>query len=102
MQAYYFLYLIIFLGFLFLLVRRVLLRRSSPSTQLFIKGLKAENEGLYDEAVVSYENALSEIKKTRFHRSLKIKICEKLKILHTVRTYKKDQDFIRKNDSWIS
>src|SRR5689334_1130495 len=101
MQAYYFLYLLIFLGVLFLLVRHLLLRRTSLSTRLFIKGLRAENEGLYDEAVVNYENALSEIKKSRFHRSLEIKICEKLKVLYTIRTYKEDQDFIRQNNSWI-
>jgi len=101
MLAYYFLYLLIFLGVLFLLVRHLLLRRTSLSAQLFIKALRAENEGLYDEAVVSYENALSEIKKNRFHRRLEIRICEKLKLLHTVRTYKKDQNFIRKNNSWI-
>jgi hypothetical protein len=102
MQAWYFLYLLIILGVLFLLVRYLLLRRTSLSTQLFIEGKRAKNSGLYDEAAVSYENALSEMKKNWFHRSFKIKIREKLKILHTIRTYKKDQDFIRKNNSWIS
>lgn len=102
MQAYYFLYLLIFLGVLFLLVRYLLLRRASLSTQLFIKGIRAENSGLYDEAAVSYANALSEMKKNWFHRSFKIKLREKLKVLHTIRTYKRDQDFIRKNNSWIS
>jgi len=71
------------------------LRRISLSTQLFIKGIRAENSGPYDEVAVSYENALSEMKKNWFHRSFKIKIREKLKILHTIRTYKRDQDFIR-------
>jgi hypothetical protein len=67
-----------------------------------VKGMRAENSGLYEEAAVSYQNALNEIKKTRFHTSLEIKIREKLKLLHTIMTYKKDQDFIRKNNSWIS
>ena len=102
MEAYYVLYLLIFLGVLFLLIRYLLLRRISLSTQLFIKGIIAENGGLYDEAAVSYENALSEMKKTWFHRSFKIKVREKLKLLDTLRTYKRDQDFIRKNNSWIS
>jgi hypothetical protein len=101
MPAYYILYLVIFLGILFLLVRYLFLRKTSLSSQLYSKAIKAENEGLYDEAVISYENALSEIKKNRFHRNLKIKIYEKLKILHTLRTYKKDQGFIRKNNSWV-
>jgi hypothetical protein len=102
MPAYYFLYLLIFLGVLFLLVRYLLLRRTSLSTQLFIEGLRAENSGFYDEAATSYENALSAMKKNWFHRSFKIKISEKLKVLHTLNTYKRDQDFIRKNNSWIS
>jgi len=92
----------LFPGVLFLLVRYLLLRRTSLSTQLYIEGIRAENSGLYDEAAVSYENALSEMKKNWFHRSFKIKVREKLKILHTIRTYKRDQDFIRKNNSWIS
>ena len=102
MPAYYILYLVIFLGILFLFVRYLFSRKTSLSTQLYSKAIKAENEGLYDEAVTSYENALSEIKKNRFHRSLRIKICEKLKVLDTIRNYKKDQDFIRKNNSWIN
>jgi hypothetical protein len=102
MQAYYFLYLLIFLGVLFLLVRHFLLRRTSLSTQLFVKGIRAENSGLYDEAATSYENALRTMKKNWFHRSFKIKITEKLKVLHTINTYKRDQGFIRKNNSWIS
>ena len=102
MQVYYFLYLLIFLGVLCLLVRYLLLRRTSLSTQLFIKGIRAENGGLYDEAAVSYEKALSGMKKSWFHRALKIKIREKLKLLHTISTYKRDQEFIRKNNSWIS
>jgi len=102
MPTYYFLYMLIVLGVLFLLVRYLLLRRTSLSTQLFIKGVRAENSGLYAEAATSYENALREMKKNWFHRSLKIKIREKLKVLHTINIYKKDQDFIRKNNSWIS
>ena len=102
MQAYYVLYLLIFPGVLFLLVRYLVLRKTSLSTQWYIKGMRAENKGLYDEAAASYENALSEMKKNRLNRSLEIKIREKLKVLHTINTYKRDQDFIRKNNSWIS
>jgi hypothetical protein len=102
MPVYYFVYLILLLGVSFLLVRYLLFRRTSLSTQLFIKGIRAENSGLYEEAAISYENALIKIKKSRFHRSLEIKIREKLKLLHTMRIYQRDQDFVRKNNSWIS
>ena len=102
MPAYYILYLVIFLGILFLFVRYLFWRKTSLSAQLYMKGMRAENSGLYDEATVSYENALNEIKKTRFHSRLEIKIREKLKLLHTITTYERDQGFVRKNNSWIS
>ena len=102
MPLYYFLYLIILLVAFFLLVRYIIQRRTSLPIQLFIKGLRTENSGNFDEAAISYENALNEVKKIRFHHSLKNKIIEKLKVLRTIKTYKKDQNFIRENNSWLS
>jgi hypothetical protein len=68
---------------------------------LFIKATKAENQENYQEAVNIYENALSEVKKTRFHRNLEIKIRAKLKLMQTIKIYKNDQAFVRKDNSWI-
>jgi hypothetical protein len=65
------------------------------SVELFAKALKNENSGHYEEAVIIYENALSEAKKNRFHNSLKHKIIEKLKLLHTCIEYKNDHRSIR-------
>ena len=45
------------------------------------------------------KNALCEVKKSRFDRYLKTKILEKLKLLQTLKTYKKDQVFVRKDYS---
>jgi hypothetical protein len=98
MHIYYFLYLLIFLVVLGLFVRYILWRRTSISTQLFSKGIIAENGGLYDEAAANYEKALSGLKKGWFQRSLEIKIREKLKLLHTISTYERDQHFIRRNN----
>ena len=69
---------------------------------LFMDATKAENRGDYQEAVIAYENALCEVNKSRFHGHLKIKIMEKLKLLQTVRTYERDQAFVRKDNSWIN
>ena len=102
MRGYYILYVIICIGALFLLVRYLVLRKTSLSTQWYIKGMRAENKGLYDEAAASYENALSEMKKNRLNRSLEIKIREKLKVLHTVITYERDQHFVRQDNSWVT
>jgi hypothetical protein len=102
MPLYYFVYFFLLLGFSFLVVRHFLLRRTSLSKQLFAKGIKAENMGLYEEATNSYENALSEIRKSRFHHEFENQIRQKLKVLQTVTTYIRDQDFVRENNSWIS
>jgi len=64
--------------------------------------MRAENKGIYDDAAASYENALREMKRNRFNRSLEIKIREKLKVLHTVITYERDQHFVRQDNSWVT
>ena len=102
MSLYYFVYLIILLSAFFLLVRYIIQRKTSLPIQLFIKGVRTENSGNFDEATISYENALNEVKKIRFHHNLKNKIIEKLKVLRTVKRYEKDQNFIRENNSWLS
>jgi hypothetical protein len=68
---------------------------------LFKEATKSENQENYQEAVNIYENALSEIRKTRFHRNLEIKIREKLKLMQTIKIYKNDQAFVRKDNSWL-
>jgi hypothetical protein len=69
---------------------------------LFMDASKAESQGKYLEAVITYEKALSEVNKRRFHGRLRIAIMEKLKVLQTVRTYESDQAFVRKDNSWIN
>jgi hypothetical protein len=101
MPTYYFIYFSILLGISFLLVRYIILRKRSMAILLFIKATKAENQENYQEAVNIYENALSEVKKTRFHRNLEIKIRAKLKLMQTIKIYKNDQAFVRKDNSWI-
>jgi hypothetical protein len=102
MHAYYFIYLIIILGVFFLLVRYFIVKKTSLATRFFIEATRAENNGNFQEAIIAFENALREVKKVRFHPHLKIRIIEKLKILRTIKTYKKDQGFVRENNSWIS
>ena len=102
MPAYYIQCVVLCLGALFLLVRYLLLRKTSLSSQWYIKGMRAENKGIYDDAAASYENALREMKRNRFNRSLEIKIREKLKVLHTVITYERDQHFVRQDNSWVT
>ena len=102
MPAYYFIYLIVVAGMLFLLVRLFIFGRKSSTSRLLADAIRAENNGDYLEAIAGYENALSELKKSRFQQRLKSKIIEKLKVLYTIKTYNRDQDFVRENNSWIN
>lgn len=69
------------------------LRKKDLPVELFVEGLKYENDGHFDEAIINYENALSEVQKNRFHRDLKNRIIQKLKVLHTIIEYKRNFQF---------
>ena len=77
------------------IISSLFLKKKNVPVELFVEGLKYENDGHFDEAIINYENALSEAKEGRFHRDLKIKIIQKLKVLHTVIEYKKNIQFTR-------
>ena len=73
----------------------IILKRKSLPVRLFIEAQKNENDGHFEEAVVSYESALNEAKKVRFHRSLKNRITDKLKVLNTAIDYRNNIRFTR-------
>src|SRR5690349_13447147 len=97
MPTYYFLYLFILLAILFLFARFLVLKRKPLPMQLFMQGLKKENNGNFDKAIVIYENALYEVEKVRFHHLLQKTLIAKLKLLEQIRKYNEDQHFIREN-----
>jgi hypothetical protein len=70
-----------------MVIRSLVLRKKNISVELFARALKNENSGQYEEAVVLYESALTEVKKVKFHHGLESKIIEKLKLLHTIVDY---------------
>ena len=76
-------------------ISSILVNKKTPPLKLFIEAQKNENDGRFEEAVVTYESALDEIKKFRFHGSLKNKIIDKLKVLHTNIEYQNNFHFIR-------
>jgi len=77
-------------------ISSIFLRKKNLPVELFSEGLKYENDGHFDEAIINYENALSEIKKNRFHRDLESKIIQKLKVLYTISEYQKNIQFTHK------
>ena len=77
------------------IISSLFLKKKDLPVELFVEGLRYENDGHFDEAVINYENALSEVKKNRFHRALENKIIQKLKVLHTINEYRKNIQYIR-------
>lgn len=76
--------------------RRFFSQKKNAPDELFAEALRNENSGYFETAITKYEKALDEVKKARFHgRSLKSKIIEKLKVLHTVIEYKNGFHFVR-------
>lgn len=93
MFNYYVLFVIGFSGTI-LIIRSVVLKGNDNPVKLFAEALRKENNGQLEDAITTYENALNEVKKGRFHKSLKNKITEKLKVLHTKIEYRNSFYFI--------
>ncbi len=70
-----------------LFIRSLLSRQTAIGAKLFCAALKNENSGHYEEAIVDYEKALIEAKKTRYNKMQQNKIVEKISLLHTVIQY---------------
>jgi hypothetical protein len=94
-MSFYYISSLIVLSIVILVIRSFVLRRKSVPVELFFKGLENENSGNYEEALISYESALNEVNKIRFHGSLKHKIIEKIKLLHTLIEFKNSFRFIK-------
>ena len=77
------------------LFRQFVLQKKNVSGELFAEALRNENSGHFEEAVLTYQNALDEVKKTRFHSNMESKIVQKLKVLNTVIEYTNNSHFTR-------
>ena len=88
MTFYDYFILLIVLSMIILLIYFLVLRKKSIPVKLFIEALRIENNGHFEEAVITYETALNEVNKIRFHGPLRNKIIQKLRLLHTVIEYK--------------
>ena len=76
-------------------INSILVKKKNLPVMLFIEAQKNENDGRFEEAVVTYESALDEMKKFKFHGNLKNKIISKLKVLKTAIAYKNNLGFVR-------
>ena len=85
---------------LILVIRSIILRRKNLPQELYFEALKIENSGHFEEAVVTYENALNEfIKKKRLDDNFKNKIVAKIKVMRTIIEYNNNLHFTRQYNS---
>ena len=78
-----------------LVISSIFAKKKTLPVKLFMEAQKNENDGHFEEAVVTYESALDEAKKSRFHGNLKNKIIYKLQVLNTAIEYKNNLRFVR-------
>ena len=95
MPVYYYILLTIVVSVVFLIIRSWVLQRKNIPVELYIKALQNENSGNFEQALMSYESALNEVNKIRFHGNFKNKIINKIKLLHTLIDYKNSFHIIR-------
>ena len=79
------------------MISSILINKKTLPVRLFIEAQKNENDGRFEEAVITYESALDEARKFRFHGSLKNRIIDKLKVLHTTIEYQNSFQVIRQH-----
>jgi len=77
------------------LARAFIYWRNNIPVGLYLKALRDENSGHFEEAVTSYEAALSQCDGLKFQRAFKNKIIGKVKLLHTIIDYNKTFRFVR-------
>jgi Na+/H+-dicarboxylate symporter len=90
MIFYYFLFVSIALSLIALLMRYFLLPKRNAADGLFAQALKNENSGHYEQALLTYESVLDQIKRNRFNAIPQSKVIQKLKVLHTIIEYRKN------------
>ena len=77
-----------------IIFRNLIPGKKNVAAELFAEGLRNENSGEYEVALIAYEKALNEVKKNRFYSSsMKNKIVEKLKVLNSVIAYNSNSHF---------
>jgi hypothetical protein len=87
MPAYLYLLLPIALVAICLILVFYTSHKKNIHTELYMEGIRNENNGLYKRALNNYEEALTEIRKNKIPNKLGKKINDKIKMLHTIIEY---------------
>jgi len=96
MSIFIFLALIITSIIMMIIGYSLFLHKKNKPEELFNEALRNENSGYFEVAITNYQSALDEEMKSRFqNNSLKNRITEKIKILHTNIDYKNSMHIVR-------
>jgi len=74
MPFYDYFFLLMLLSITILLIYFFIVRTKNVPVELFVEALRNENNGYFEQAVITYEIALNEVNKIRFNSTLKNKI----------------------------
>lgn len=95
MPFYYYIFLFVLVLIILIVLLFLIVIRKNACDLLFMEGLKQENLGHLNEAVIIYEEALIQTGKFKFRRNFKHKIISKIRVLHTMIEY---EGAFRKNN----
>ena len=87
MPFYYYIFLFVLVLIILIVLLFLIAIRKNACDLLFMEGLKQENLGHLNEAVIIYEEALIQTGKFKFRRNFKHKIISKIRVLHTLIEY---------------
>jgi hypothetical protein len=91
------LYIISSAGIFILILASILVyaayKKKSIPVNLYFEALRKENMGEFEVAERVYQSALEQVGKYRFHEDLKLKIEEKIRLMHTLMEYERNISF---------
>ena len=64
-----------------------ILHKKNSNTELYSEGVRNENNGLYNQALHNYTDALNEARKLNIDNKFRVKIAQRIKILRTTIDY---------------
>lgn len=96
MTSFYYLFIPVTLLIILFSIRLYLTGKKNVPVALYVEALRNENSGQLEAAVINYENALLAVQKVRFPDiTLRNKIVDRLKVLHTIIEYNNSFHFTR-------
>lgn len=90
MATYQYLFLFLMVAIACWIIYILFVKGGDVLQELFRTGLREENNGQFEAAVITYKNALKESERSKADRDIKLAIEQKVKVLHTVIEYNRN------------